>query len=251
VIQTTDIESMDDLDAGQRRGVSRSDQAYRFIVEGIQSGRLVPGTRLRETELAERTGLSRTPIREALSRLQLEGLLTMDAARGLIVTELDHSMASELYAMREVLEGTAARLAARHASDVEIDFLREINVRDAELTTAEALAANNRLFHETLYRCAHNRYLVKTLNTLQESMMLLGPTTLAAAGRAQTSRAEHGAIVEALARRDPDAAETAARAHIIAAYRIRLEQLFDSHTQTDGHGTHSLPPLTDGLDTPT
>ncbi|MFT0849482.1 GntR family transcriptional regulator [Achromobacter sp. F4_2707] len=222
---------MDELDTGQRRGISRSDQAYRFIVEGIQSNQLRPGTRLRETELAEQTGLSRTPIREALSRLQLEGLLTMDAARGLIVTELDHSMTSELYAMREVLEGTAARLAARHASDVEIDFLREINVRDAQFTTAEALAANNRLFHETLYRCAHNRYLVKTLNSLQESMMLLGHTTLSTPGRAETSRAEHGAIVDALARRDPDAAEEAARAHIIAAYRIRLDQLFDTHAQ--------------------
>ena len=224
---------MDDLDTSQRRGVSRSDQAYRFIVDGIQSGRLAPGTRLREIELAEMTGLSRTPVREALSRLQLEGLLTMDAARGLVVTELDYSMTSELYAMREVLEGTAARLAARHASDVEIDFLREINARDTRLTDAEALAANNRLFHETLYRCAHNRYLVKTLNTLQESMMLLGRTTLAAPGRPETSRAEHGAIVEALARRDPEAAESAARAHIIAAYRIRLDQLFDTSLDAD------------------
>jgi len=221
---------MDEVLAGQRRGVSRGDQAYTFIVEGIQSGRLKPGTRLREIELAEMTGLSRTPVREALSRLQLEGLLTTDAARGLIVTELDYSMTSELYAMREVLEGTAARLAARHASDVEIDFLREINARDALLTSPEALAANNRLFHETLYRCAHNRYLVKTLNTLQESMMLLGQTTLATPGRAETSRAEHGAIVEALARRDPDEAEKAARAHIIGAYRIRLDQLFDTNT---------------------
>src|SRR5690606_16581904 len=112
-----------DLDPGQRRGLSRSDQAYRFIVEGIQSGRLGPGPRLPATEPDGAHWLSRTPLREALSRLQLEGLLTMDAARGLIVTELDHSMASELYAMREVLEGTAARLAARHAADVEIDFL--------------------------------------------------------------------------------------------------------------------------------
>ncbi len=221
---------MDDLETGLRRGVSRGDQAYRFIVDGIQSGRLPPGTRLREIEMAEMTGLSRTPVREALSRLQLEGLLTIDAARGLIVTELDYSMTSELYAMREVLEGTAARLAARHASDVEIDFLREINARDAKLTAPDALAANNRLFHETLYRCAHNRYLVKTLNTLQESMMLLGPTTLAATGRAETSRTEHGAIVEALARRDSDAAEKAARAHISTAYRIRLDQLFDTRT---------------------
>lgn len=240
-------DNLDDRHADQRRGVTRSDQAYSFIVEGIQSGRLSPGTRLREIELAESTGLSRTPIREALSRLQLEGLLTMDAARGLIVTELDHSMASELYAMREVLEGTAARLAARHASDVEIDFLREINIRDAQLTTPEALAANNRLFHETLYRCAHNRYLVKTLNTLQESMALLGRTTLAAPGRAETSRAEHAAIVEALARRDPDAADQAARAHITAAYRIRLEQLFDNNTISNSAG---YPPLSDPLTVP-
>ncbi len=224
---------MDELDTVQRRGVSRGDQAYQFIVDGIQSGRLAPGTRLREIELAELTGLSRTPVREALSRLQLEGLVTLDAARGLIVTELDYSMTSELYAMREVLEGTAARLAARHASDVEIDFLREITTRDALLSSAESLASNNRLFHETLYRCAHNRYLVKTLNTLQESMALLGRTTLASPGRADTSRIEHEAIVEALSRRDPDAAERAARAHIVAAYRIRLEQLFDSAPSVD------------------
>jgi len=225
--------NMDELDTVQRRGVSRGDQAYQFIVDGIQSGRLAPGTRLREIELAELTGLSRTPVREALSRLQLEGLVTLDAARGLIVTELDYSMTSELYAMREVLEGTAARLAARHASDVEIDFLREITTRDALLSSAESLASNNRLFHETLYRCAHNRYLVKTLNTLQESMALLGRTTLSSPGRADTSRIEHEAIVEALSRRDPDAAERAARAHIEAAYRIRLEQLFDSAPSVD------------------
>jgi len=218
---------MEDIETGQRRGISRSDQAYRYIIDGIQSGRLASGTRLREIELAEMTGLSRTPVREALSRLQLENLLTIDPVRGLIVTELDYSMTSELYAMREVLEGTAARLAARHASEVEIDFLREINARDARLTEASELAANNRLFHQTLYRCAHNRYLLKTLNTLRESMMLLGPTTLASPERAATARAEHGAIIEALARRDPDAADEAARIHITAAYRIRLDQLFE------------------------
>lgn len=72
--------------------------------------------------------------------------------------------------------------------------------------------------------------------------MLLGRTTLAAPGRAETSRAEHAAIVDALARRDPDAAEQAARAHIIAAYRIRLEQLFDSTTEGRNQ---TQPPLTD------
>ncbi|WP_397473594.1 GntR family transcriptional regulator [Pusillimonas sp.] len=211
-----------------RRGISRSAHAYQYLVEAIQSGRFVSGTRLREIELAEVMGLSRTPVREALGRLQSEGLAVNDPERGLIVTELDHSMMSELYAMREVLEGTAARLAARHASDVEIEFLREVILRDGQLTSTEELAANNRLFHGTLYRCAHNRYLVKTLSSLQESMILLGRTTLATQGRAEASRREHEAIVDALSRRDPEAAEQAARAHIVAAYRIRLEGLLEA-----------------------
>lgn len=78
--------------------------------------------------------------------------------------------------------------------------------------------------------------------------MLLGRTTLAAPGRAETSRAEHAAIVEALARRDPDAAEQAARAHIIAAYRIRLEQLFDTAAES---ASQPEKPLTEGLPVPT
>lgn len=214
-------------DSENRRGVSRSDQAYRFIIEGIKDGRFVPGTRLREIDLAAQMGLSRTPVREALGRMQVQGLAVNDPDRGLIITEPDYSMTSELYVMREVLEGTAARLAARHASDVEIEFLNEINQRDARLTAPEELAANNRLFHGTLYQCAHNRYLLKTLSSLQESMMLLGPTTLTSPGRAEHARHEHQALVDALYKRDPDAAEQAARAHISAAYRIRLDSLLD------------------------
>lgn len=207
------------------RGVPRSDHAYKFIIDGIREGRLVPGTRLREIELADQMNLSRTPVREALGRLQVQGLAVNDPDRGLIITEPDYAMTSELYAMREVLEGTAARLAARHASDVEIDFLNEINQRDAELTTAEELAENNRLFHGTLYQCAHNRYLLKTLSSLQESMMLLGATTLAHPDRPKAARKEHQAIIEALRKRNQDEAEAAARQHIISAYRIRLGSL--------------------------
>lgn len=209
------------------RGLSRGEQAYRYIVDAIKDGRMPPGTRMREVDLAERIGLSRTPVREALNRLLSEGLVANDPARGMVVTELDHAMMSELYAMREVLEGTAARLAARHASEVEISFLRDINERDAVLTDPVALAQNNRLFHGTLYRCAHNRYLVNTLNALQESMMLLGPTTLAASGRPDAARHEHGLIIEAMERRDGDAAEAHARAHIREAYKARLQAIFE------------------------
>lgn len=210
------------------RGEPRSEQAYRYIVEAIKEGSLPPGTRVREVDLAERTGLSRTPVREALNRLQLEGLVANDPARGMIITELDHGMISELYAMREVLEGTAAGLAARHASDVEITFLREISERDEQFTDTLDLVKNNKLFHSTLYRCAHNRYLLKMLHSLQESMMLLGRSTLAKPGRPESARQEHDAIVTALENRDPVAAEQQARTHIREAYKVRLEAFFES-----------------------
>lgn len=206
--------------------VSRGDQAYQYVRRAIRDGELVPGTRLREVELAEHLGLSRTPVREALGRLENEGLIVNESGRGLVVTELDHSMVNELYFMREVMEGTAAALAARHASDVEIATLREIADRDAALSDDPCLLArNNRFFHETLYRCAHNRYLLKTLQSLQESLGLLGRTTLATAGRAQASSSEHQALVNALEKRDPIEAERICREHIKAAYKIRLQRI--------------------------
>ncbi|GAA4332945.1 GntR family transcriptional regulator [Pigmentiphaga soli] len=218
---------MPDAKTVGRTAGSRSDHAYQYVRSAIRNGDLAPGTRLRETELAELLGLSRTPVREALGRLESEGLVANEPGRGLIVTELDHGMISELYVMREVLEGTAARLAARHASDVEIATLREIADRDDALRgDAERLAANNRYFHETLYRCAHNRYLLKTLNSLQESMALLGPTTLEVPERAATSTGEHQEVVAALEARDPDLAEKLTREHIRASYKVRLSRLW-------------------------
>lgn len=208
----------------------RREQTYKAMRDAIQSGKLKPGTRLREIELAERLGISRTPIREALSRLQSDGLVINEPNRGMIVTVLDRRMVSELYVMRQVLEGTAAALAARHASDEEIASLREIADRDKEHTDPQLLAANNRLFHETLYQSAHNRYLLKTLNTLRESMALLGNTTLALPGRSSTALQEHQAIVHALEQRDAAAAEAATVSHIKEAYRARLRLLNEAES---------------------
>jgi DNA-binding GntR family transcriptional regulator len=206
-----------------------SERAYRSLLDSIQQGTVKPGERMREVELANSLGISRTPIREALGRLINEGLLVNDPVKGLIIAELDHSEVNELYAMREVLEGTAARFAAQHASDVEISILFELVERDRGLAIdqPQSLAANNRLFHDTLYRAAHNRYLVKTLNTLRETMALLGQTTLAKQGRSDKAIEEHLAIVNAIKCRDANAAEIAAREHIRAAHRTRLKLMFD------------------------
>lgn len=206
------------------RGVTLSDQAYDYIVQSLENGTLPPGTRLRETELAADIGLSRTPIREALNRLMSEGLVSNDPKRGLIITELDQNMVGELYEMRRVLESTAAALAARHATDVEIAVLRQIIDRDQTLEDPAALSQNNRLFHQTLYQCAHNRYLLKTLHVLQNAMLLLGKSTLAESGRPSTAREEHAEIIDALEQRHPEKAQEVASRHISEAYKVRLSR---------------------------
>jgi DNA-binding FadR family transcriptional regulator len=127
---------------------------------------------------------------------------------------------------------TAARLAARHASDVEISMLRDLVNRDKEFADDPVrLARNNRLFHDALYRAAHNRYLLKTANLLQESLALLGQSTLTLAGRAGNTVEEHDTIVTALENHDPDAAEAACRAHIRSSHRARIQLMFE---QSDG-----------------
>jgi DNA-binding transcriptional regulator YhcF (GntR family) len=99
--------------------------AYQLILQAIDTGVYRPGDRLVESELAERFGVSRTPIREALQRLETQSLLTRDG-RSLIVSSLDHNQMAELYVVRCELEGLAARLAARHATEEEIRVLRKM-----------------------------------------------------------------------------------------------------------------------------
>src|SRR6056297_968607 len=106
--------------------------AYDLILEAIDIGIYRPGDRLVESELAERFGFSRTPIREALQRLETQSLLTRDG-RSLVVASLDHNQLAELYVVRSELEGLAARLAARHATAEEIEVLEEMIGSDRAL----------------------------------------------------------------------------------------------------------------------
>src|SRR3546814_13781262 len=112
----------------------------------------------------------------------------------MVIAELDHQAGMELYQMSEVLEGTAAGLAARHASEAEIAVLRDIMAGDpGDDAEPHRLAQHNRQFHRALYRAAHNRYLLKTLNVLRAAMARLGSTTLSRTGRSATDRDHHAA----------------------------------------------------------
>ncbi len=106
--------------------------AYALILEAIDTHVYKPGDRLVESELADRFGVSRTPIREALQRLETQSLLTRDG-RSLIVASLDHTQVAELYVVRGELEGLAARLAARHATPEEVRVLRDMLEADHAL----------------------------------------------------------------------------------------------------------------------
>ena len=197
--------------------------AYEMILDAIDTGTYKPGDRLVENELAERFGVSRTPIREALQRLETQSLLTRDG-RSLIVASLDHSQLAELYVVRAELEGLAASLAAQHAAPEEILVLREMVEEDRQLLdNPSALSRANRRFHKQLHLASHNRYLVQQLDLVHRSMALLATTSLAAEGRSEDAIAEHDAIVSAIEVRDQDAARAALRKHISRAFETRIK----------------------------
>jgi len=196
--------------------------AYTLILDAIDAGVYKPGDRMVESELAERFGVSRTPIREALQRLETQSLLSRDG-RSLVVASLDHNQLAELYAVRAELEGLAARLAAQHAAPEEVRVLREMVEDDRALVNDPgALARANRRFHKQIHLASHNRYLVQQLDLVHRTMALLATTSLAVEGRSETAIAEHDAIVRAIETRDGDAADEALRIHISRAFETRL-----------------------------
>ncbi len=197
--------------------------AYTLILEAIDRGIYRPGDRLVESELADRLGVSRTPVREALQRLETQSMLSRDG-RSLIVASLDHNQLAELYAVRAELEGLAARLAAQHASAEEVRVLRGMVEDDHRLLgDPAALSRANRRFHRQIHLASHNRYLVQQLELVHRSMALLASTSLAAEGRDSVALAEHGAIIDAIAARDGDGACEALRTHISRAFETRLK----------------------------
>jgi len=202
--------------------------AYGRIRAAIRDGTLAPGLRLTEMDLAARFGVSRTPVRQAIARLEAEGLLTHEPRRGLTVTRPDHAQVMELYVMREILEGAAARLAAQHATETEIAAMAELVAAEAGLLDdARRLMELNLRLHGLLYLAAHNRYLLRSLEQLSATMALL-PSLLMHGNRAAAAHAEHRVILDTLSRRDGTGAEEAARAHARAALRQRLAWMVDT-----------------------
>jgi DNA-binding GntR family transcriptional regulator len=212
------------FDPSVPRTQSRADFVYESLRNAIADGRIAGGERVREEDVARNLGVSRTPVREALQRLQQRGILILGPGRGLVVAQLGHEQVVELYAMREILEGSAARFAAQHATAEEIATLYQLQ---EELRTAEGddmlHITLNRRFHQAIYEAAHNRYLMQTLESLLDSFALLRSSTFRLPLRNRNSDEERHRIIAAIEKRDPELAEKEAREHIRQSQRTRFE----------------------------
>ncbi|TDR89637.1 GntR family transcriptional regulator [Enterovirga rhinocerotis] len=213
-------------DTSDDRDLPLAEQVYRRLRREIGAGELRSGQRLRETELAERLNVSRTPIREAIRRLASEGLVEMAASRGMAITSLDRQQVRELYDLRASLEGTAAGMAAQHASAADIAAMWDLLEAGRDLSEPEQVALLNRRFHEAVRDAARNRYLDQALAQLSNSLALLPGTTFEIAGRPQAAHAEHSAVLAAIEARDSAEAEALARRHIVQAGQTRLRMMF-------------------------
>ena len=206
---------------------SSGSTAYDAVMQAIRQGVFRPGDRLREEDVGARLDLSRTPVREALRRLEADGIVEHRPRQGAVIRQLDHSETVSLYEMRVVLERTAAELAAKHGVAAEFDALDDLNAQiAAERANPARAAAINQDFHRGLYLACRNRFLLEAARALNNSLLLLGATTYTDAHRIDIVVEQHAAIVAALRAGDADSAGKAAAEHLQTSLRARLKALY-------------------------
>lgn len=198
--------------------------AFIKLMQALKDGHYKPGDRLREIEVAERLSLSRTPVREALRRLEAERIVEHRPRVGAVIRTLGQTEVVELYEMRLVLERTAAEMAAKHASAAEVDVMATLNDDiEALVDGGPEAAAINQQFHKAIYLAARNRFLVDAARAMNNALLLLGPTTLADEDRIATVVKQHRAILDAIAAGDVAKAGAAAETHLQSSLRYRLQ----------------------------
>lgn len=199
---------------------SLNDKVLGSLREAILSGDFKPGDRLVEGRLAERFGVSRNPVREALKALGNEGLITIRAGRGAVVTELSESEAADVVELRAALEGFSARLAARRLEPVAGEALARVLAKGekaASLGDLEELHRLNDEFHGQLANAGSNRVLADFMRTLRAKTHWLFASVSRA--RAEESWREHAAILRAVLDRDEEMAALLASRHVTAVGR--------------------------------
>lgn len=195
----------------------RADLLHDAIEDEILTGRLPPGTRLDETSLSARFGVSRTPIREALMQLSVSGLIELRPRRGAIVAEVGPRRMMEMFEVMAELEAMCARLAARRAGPQDLDAIREAHQRCAEAASEQdenAYYYENEAFHEAIDAACRQEFLSEQTRALRKRLKPYRRMQLQVRDRVRNSFAEHQEVVEAIAAGDPEGAAAAMRDHI-------------------------------------
>jgi DNA-binding GntR family transcriptional regulator len=198
------------------------------IRDAILKGTLKAGERVSEPDLAERYGISRTPIREAFRQLESEGYLTVVPRKGAVVTALSERDVEEFYSIKSILEGYAARLAAEKLTDKDIDRLKAINDRLAKLATAGDVKTFFRIhneFHEQFIRASGNEKLLELIQQLLKKFDRLRIASLSLPGRMEISVQEHEKIIDAFVERDGDTADRLVRKNAAYGGQVLLQSM--------------------------
>lgn len=196
--------------------------------DAIRKGILEPGERLMEVQLAEELGISRTPVREAIRKLEQEGYVIMMPRRGTYVSDISTNDVKEIFEIRSALESLAAGLAARRIEPEELETLQNL------LMEIEGYIAKNDIekivetdikFHGLLYKVSCNERLVNIISNLKEQLARFRTLSMSYPGRLQETLEEHSEMVEAIANGDVSAARDAAEHHMERAEKTLLKAM--------------------------
>ncbi|WP_213991074.1 GntR family transcriptional regulator [Sodalis sp. dw_96] len=203
-------------------------QVENVLRQAIMTGRYAPGERLIERELCETLGVSRTSVREALRKLEAEKLVHIVPNKGPIVAIISQQEAAELYALRGLLEGFAAREFAQRASEADIArfgaAVQQLHAAGAAQDQGQVLDAKNALYDVLLNNCG-NSLVKEILSSLHSRINLLRATSLMHLQRLPASLGEIDNLYQAIQRRDADAAQAAAQLHVANAEKMALRLL--------------------------
>ncbi|MEG6617164.1 GntR family transcriptional regulator [Peptococcaceae bacterium 1198_IL3148] len=201
---------------------------FETLRDAIITGKLRPGERLMEIQLAEEMGVSRTPVREAIRKLELEDFVVMVPRKGAYVAGVSLKDIADVFEVRAALEGLAASLAAERITDEELDMMERSIVSINEVSQGENIdkvVESDIDFHDLLYRAARNEKLISIITNLKEQLQRFRATSLAVTGRTKIAVEEHKQIVEALSERNAELARELAQQHIENAENVFLASL--------------------------
>ena len=211
---------------------------FENIRQAIVKGIFAPGERLMEIQLADDLGVSRTPVREAIRKLELEGFVVMIPRRGTYVANLSIKDINDVYEIRISLDVLAAGLAAERIEPEELEELNRLLLEISEAARTGPMDKIVRLdtaFHDVLYKASRNDRLLNIINNLREQITGIRGTSMRYPGRLADTLEEHRALVDSIAARDSERAQAAARIHLENAEHTLLKAMAEEQQAKPGH----------------